>query len=121
MYQTAIDSITVLSLDATSGETLARATVGMRYPPDLLVDSEGGWVYVLGVRAGRWALAVLDVESLTTAAVLEASEGGCDLWWPVALVLGSTQSAVFVVRTDGYWQRFVPENSCIQRFDVWRQ
>jgi hypothetical protein len=115
-----LDSIVVLSLDATSGTTLARTALAMRDPPDLLVDTEGGWVYVLGVRAGHWALAVLDLDSLATVAMLETAGERCAPDWPVRLVLGSNQGAVFVVRTSGYWQEVVPENSCIQRFDVWR-
>jgi DNA-binding beta-propeller fold protein YncE len=111
----------VLKLDATSGTILAQTTLmGMGYPGDLLVDSDGGWVYVLGVRAGQWTLSVLDAETLATVAVLEPGSGACGPDWPVSLVLGSNQDAVFVVRTHGYWQYVPPGNSCIQRFDVWR-
>jgi hypothetical protein len=112
----------VLKLDATSGAILAQTTLmGMGYPGDLLVDSQGGWVYVLGVWAGQWTLSVLDQETLATVAVLEPGEDTCAPEWPVSLVLGSNQDAVFVVRTDGYWQFIPPGNSCIERFNVWRQ
>jgi hypothetical protein len=121
IWQQTVDSITVLSMDAASGQIQAHTSLPMRYPADLLVDASGGWVYVIAVRAGRWALAVLDAISLATVAVLDPAEDACAPDWPVALALGSNQSAVFVVHTDGYWQYPAPGSSCIQRFDVWRE
>jgi hypothetical protein len=125
MYLSAVGGITVLSLDATAGARLAQVTpLVMPYggPADLLVDSEGGWVYALaGDRwSGRWSLAVLDLESLATVAVLESDEDTCTVGWPVGLVLGANQSAVFLVNTHDNWQSASPESACIQRFDLWR-
>ncbi|MDH3459295.1 MAG: hypothetical protein OER90_20830, partial [Gemmatimonadota bacterium] len=109
MWKAALGGTLVLKLDATSGTILAQTTLmGMDYPGDLLVDSQGGWVYVLGVRAGHWTLSVLDAATLATAAVLEPGSDACGPEWPVSLVLGSNQEAVFVVRTDGYWQYIPP-------------
>jgi hypothetical protein len=120
MWRSDVDAVRVVSVNATIGQPLAQATVALTYPADLLVDSDGGWVYVVGVEADRWALAVLDSESLTTVAVLQPADEGCTPDWPVGLVLGKTQSAVFTVSTQEYRQYPAPEPSCIQRFDVWR-
>jgi hypothetical protein len=113
----------VAAVNADDGTVLASREGPHIYEADLLVDWQGRYVFVVGIRERRTLLMVLDAQSLETIAEIHAPDEDCDPYQAggsnqVGLVQDQTQNRVYAVWATQEWQFELPANSCIQRFDL---